>query len=100
MHPAEIQQALEHCSEQSSTALSCTDLAAIQESMNQLAVALSIDPQGFGKQILALEEKIALLQTSLKKNPKEDSLLQELKANQVLLASYLAIVQWKEAPES
>jgi hypothetical protein len=100
LHPKELQKVLAECPNKQSSTVSCNELAAIAVKTRKLAYDLQIDPQGFGKQILSMQETLAKQKESLKLHPEQPDLEKNIKDNQEQLAEYLAIVKWLESPES
>lgn len=98
LHPKALQQAIEKCPNQHPEQVSCEQLKAVAISVNELALQLRADPQGFGKKIIALQTLIAKEGIALKKAP-TPALQQSLSENKRQLQAYLAIVKWLESPE-
>lgn len=99
-NPQQLQQAVQNCSNQQSTHVSCERLAKIAQDVNELAYQLQINPQSFGKTILQLQQTLAQQQAELKANPNQAELKTEIEKNKQQLAQRLAIVKWLESPES
>lgn len=99
-NPKALDQAVKNCPAQQPPKLSCSQLAAIALSMNELAYQLQMNPQGFGKQILALQESLAKKEGQLQKEPAQVELKAAIEKNKQELAERLAIVRWLESPES
>ncbi len=99
LHPVTLQQALKQCPEQQPGNLSCQQLKDIAKKMNVLAYQLRMNPQGFGKQILALQETVAKQKKSLQQNPNQPDVKAVLDKNTQQLKERLAIVKWLESPE-
>jgi len=99
LHPVALQQALEKCPEQPSGDLSCQQLKVVAEKLNKLAYQLRINPQDFGKQILALQETVAKQKKSLQQNPNQPDVNAALAENIQQLKERLAIVKWLESPQ-
>ncbi|KTC78401.1 hypothetical protein [Legionella brunensis] len=99
-NPQALQQAVKNCPNKKPTQISCEQLAILAESVNELAYQLQINPQAFGKKILALQETLAKQQIELKNNPNQPDLKNLIEENKKNLAERLAIVKWLESPES
>lgn len=99
LHPKLLQGAIEQCSLQSTADMNCEHLKDIALRINQSAYQLRMDPQGYGKQILSLQELISKQETSLRGNPEEKLLQESLHENKRALQERLAIVKWLESPE-
>lgn len=100
LHPEQLRQAIAHCPDKHPPEVSCEQLADVAKMVNTLAYQLQISPQGFGKDILALQEKIAKQRSTLKKEPNQSGLKSDLDKNEQNLKERLAIVKWLESPES
>lgn len=99
-HPQALQDAIKKCPAQKPSGFSCDQLAGIATSVNELAFQLQVNPQTFGKKILALQETLASQQANLKTNPNQPELKETVKKNEEQLAECLAVVRWLESPES
>lgn len=99
LHPVALREALSHCPQTSPKLLTCPQLQNIAARVDALALALRIDAQAYGKQILALQEKIASQSLKLKQDPKQKELQSSLHADTQDLQERLAIVRWLESPE-
>ena len=99
-HPKELQQAVNACPEKKSQGLTCQQLKVLANRMNTLAYQLQMNPQGFGKKILALQETIGKSQEQLKNGSTNTNLQTSLTQNNRDLADYLAVVRWLESPTS
>jgi hypothetical protein len=99
-NPKQLQKAVNACPEIQPSQLSCQKLADIAEDLSKLAYQLQVNPQGFGKNILALEETLAKQKAALQTDPNQPKLKTMIKKNEKQLAEYLAIVKWLESPES
>lgn len=98
-HPKAIQKALSACPEkQPGKKMTCGELEVVAARINQLAYKLQIDQQGFGKDILTLQETITEQRHHLDKNPSQSALRQDLKKNQQALQEHMAVVRWLEGP--
>lgn len=99
LHPKEIKQALSNCSSNNLKHVSCQQLEVLAEKTRRLIYELRLSPQGFGKSILKLQEKIASLKRELHKPPNQPNLKKSLEKNKLDLKQRLAIVRWLESPE-
>ncbi|MCW8397734.1 hypothetical protein OQJ26_02895 [Legionella sp. PATHC038] len=99
-HPNELQQAIKSCPQRQPRGLTCDQLEALANRMNQLAYQLQLSPQGFGKKILVLQETIAKQQNQLKTEATNANLQAELTKNKSDLTDHLAVVKWFESPTS
>lgn len=97
--PSALSVAIKNCPAKSPANISCTQLTTLAVSMSQLAHQLRINPQGFGKKILALQEGLARqkLQARESSPGSEERLTIEAKERQ--LAEHLAVVRLLESPE-
>jgi chromosome segregation ATPase len=100
LHPNALQEALKNCNQKSKNGLTCAELKEVAVRMNELAYQLRDDPQGYGKQILALQEKIANQESDLEKNLNQPELKTAIANNKNQLRERLAVVKWLESPES
>jgi hypothetical protein len=98
LHPKVLQQALNACPKQT-TSLDCEQLKKIASDTNILVYELRMDPQGYGQKILALQEKVAVLEAELTKTKSQEA-QSVLKQNKQQLSERLAVVKWLESPES
>ena len=99
-HPEILHQKLQQCnSNASAQGLSCKTLRAIADRMQILAYELQQSPQGFGKKILALQEKIADQEFKLKKEANQKGLQEELEKDKEQLMQRIALVKQFESPE-
>jgi hypothetical protein len=97
LHPNALQKAITACPQKPSSTVSCEQLKNIASRVNDLAYQLRLNPQGYGKEILALQETIGKQEA----NPAEASTLEpSLAENKRDLEEHLAIVKWLESPES
>jgi hypothetical protein len=99
-NPQQLQKAIDNCPEKQPSLVSCEQLAEIAEDVSKLAYQLQVNPQGFGKKILALQENLAKQKADLLTNPNQPELKIKIKKNEQQLVEYLAIVKWLESPES
>lgn len=99
VNPQALQEAIKNCPEKSPKGVSCDELKDTALRMNKLALQLRMDPQDFGKQILALQEEIAKQESELaSKNASIKA--NGLKEKKEDLKERIAIVKWLESPES
>lgn len=97
--PQIIENDLANCPQKSPKLnVTCSDLKQIAERINDLAIQLQVDRQGYGKAILAAEEKLALQQELLAKNQGDSKIVAEIDLNQQEINERLAIVKWLESP--
>lgn len=97
-HPKELQHALMQCQEKESK--HCTKLRRLGLRLDRLARELQHSPQGFGQNILSLQQTIASQEKELLKNKVNLKLKHSLAQNKEELADELAVVKWLESPES
>lgn len=95
-NPQDLDKAIKSCPAQPPPQLSCEQLAAIASSVNALAYQLQVNPQGFGKQILSLQEALAKQEAQ----PPQSKLSAAIIKNKQQLDEYLAVVRWLESPGS
>jgi len=98
LHPKLLQQALQTCPEKQSANISCEQLKDIALRVNEFAYQLQIDPQGYGKKIILLQQIIAKQESTLKTTPNQQELQTSLNENKQDLQERLAIVKWLESP--
>ncbi|WP_165481087.1 hypothetical protein [Legionella impletisoli] len=98
-HPHALQQALNKCPEDSPNLVSCRELETMANRINEYALDLRSNPQGFGKEILALQEEIAQQESILRQSQNHSDLKQALQMNKSDLEQRLAVVRWLESPE-
>ncbi len=98
-HPVALQDALTKCPDQQPAGLSCQQLKDIALRLNELAYQLRMNPQDFGKQILALQETIAKQENTLQQNPNQPEVKAALDKNMQQLKERIAVVKWLESPE-
>lgn len=100
-HPKDLQQALKNCPTSSPPkGFSCDEMNQLAKQMNELAYQLQYNPQGFGQQILLLQETIAQQEAALKLNQAMPETKSSLAKNKQNLKQRLAVVKWLESPES
>lgn len=98
-NPNALQEALKNCDEKPGKGLNCIQLRDMAMRMNDFASQLREDPQGYGKQILALQEKIATQESEIEKSADQPALKTQLADNKKQLSERLAVVKWLESPE-
>ncbi len=99
VHPHALEQALQACPKPPSASMSCEQLATIASEVNASAEQLRMDPQGYGKKILSLQEDIAAHEVMLQTSPQKTALQSSLNEKKQMLEERLAIVKWLESPE-
>lgn len=99
LHPKVLQNAIQNCPEKHPASINCDQLKNIALRVNQSAYQLRVDPQGYGKQILMLQQAIAKQESTLQTTPNEIELRTSLNENKRHLQERLAIVRWLESPE-
>ncbi len=99
-HPQALQDAVKNCPAAQPSGISCQQLTEIAMGVNELAYQLQMNPQAFGKKILALQETVASQRANLRANPNQPDLKIAAKKNEHQLAECLAIIRWLESPES
>ncbi|MDP3560785.1 MAG: hypothetical protein Q8R83_01230 [Legionellaceae bacterium] len=97
MNPNQIEQALLDCQDQQATSGACNELSELEGSVNKLIAELRMDPQAYGRTILAMQEAIAK-QMALAKQQSTPELKIELAKNQQLLRERLSVIKWLESP--
>lgn len=78
--------------------VSCAELRKIARRINDLAIQLQIDRQGYGKDILFAQEKLAAQQELLAKNLEDKQLAAEIANNRREINERLIVVKWLESP--
>lgn len=96
-NPLTLQQALNKCPGQQGQ-LSCDQLKILALRVNEFAYQLRMDPQNFGKQILGLQETLAMNNDNFERNPTQSNLKAEINKNKQELKERLAVVKWLESP--
>lgn len=96
--PKALQEAMKNCPENPPKNVTCEQINEMATRINQLVYKLQVDQQGFGKDILALQQTITMERHSLQKNPTEATLQKNLKQNERQLQEHLAVVRWLESP--
>lgn len=98
LHPGELQKAIEYCPAQHPKGISCEQLAHCARRANELISELHASPQGFGHNILALQEDMDKLRSSLKASADQIEIQTSIDKNKEQLNERLAIVKWLESP--
>lgn len=99
-HPERLQEAMGRCPENPPRGLTCEELAVLGKKMTLLAQQLQMDPQGFGKKILALQNILAENINTLRHHPHAAPLEKECHRTEHDLETHLAVVRWLESPVS
>lgn len=95
VHPKALQEAIAACPDKAPKYVSCDSLRELAIKVNELVYELRMSPQGFGKSILSLQEKIAAEESG--HESVAESVLEKNKAE---LRERLAVVGWLESPVS
>lgn len=98
VHPKLLQQAIGQCPAKQPKGISCAQLNDVAVRVNEFAYQLGLDPQGYGKKILALQEMIAKQELALQELSSQPELKTSLADNKQRLQERLAIVKWLESP--
>ena len=98
LHPNALQAAIETCSKQNTGDASCEQLHAVATKVNKLAYQLRLNPQGYGQDILKLQETIAKQTLSLRGALNQSELQSSMMENKQQLEERLAVVKWLESP--
>ena len=99
LNPIKIEQDLANCPQKAPQSnLSCDELKTFAERINDYAIQLQVDRQGYGKAILAAQEKLATQQELLAKNKQDKELSKEVAANQQEINERLLLIRWLESP--
>ncbi len=100
LHPKVLQKAITQCPKAHPVDISCEQLKHLASRVNQLAYELRLNPQGYGKKILSLQEVIAKQESTLQEASNPSELRSSIIENKNYLEERLAIVKWLESPES
>lgn len=100
MNPQALQQAIKQCPAQPPKKITCDELERIAARINLLAFELRSNPQGYGQDILSLQQVMAKQEEALKQNANQPELKVSFNKNKKLLQERIAIVRWLESPES
>lgn len=99
LSPQQIEADLASCPQhQPHFNLSCDQLRQVAERINDLAIQLQLNRQGYGQAILAAQEKLAQQEELLNKNQDNVQLISEIAANKQEINERLTIVKWLESP--
>ncbi|MDF1756907.1 MAG: hypothetical protein P1U74_01220 [Legionellaceae bacterium] len=98
MNPQKIQKELTSCPKKHLNGVSCDELNGIASHINDLAISLQLDPQGYGITILKMQEKLAKMIDLENKQQNDVELLAEINKNQQDINERLAIIKWLESP--
>ncbi len=99
LSPVMIERDLANCPKQAPHInFTCVELKTFAERINDFAIQLQIDRQGYGKAILASQEKLAKQKELLAKNKDDKQLSQEIAANQQEINERLLLIKWLESP--
>lgn len=88
LHPRVLQQVIAGCPNKQPRDLNCDQLRLVASRVNELAYQLRLNPQNYGKEILALQQQIA---KQAQHQPTVDQKHE--------IEERLAIVKWLESPE-
>lgn len=97
-HPEVLQRALEQCPNHSPAKLSCQQLEALANQLNEFAFELQTSPQAYGQKILALQSLISKQENKLQSGSEEPELRERLRKNKKTLQARLAVVRLLESP--
>ncbi len=98
LHPKALQEAIAGCPKKQAGDISCEQLQTIASQINDLAYQLRLNPQGYGKKILTLQEMIAKQEFDLRGALNQPDLQLSLVENKQQLEKCLAVVKWLESP--
>ena len=98
LHPNALQKVIAECPQKQPTGISCEQLKNIASQVNDLAYQLRLSPQGYGKEILALQEMIAKQEGLLHGDTNQQEQQVTLAENKQQLEARLAVVKWLESP--
>lgn len=99
LSPVNIKQDLANCPNKAPhIKLSCDELKTFASRINDLAIQMQVDRQGYGKAILASQEKLAQQQRLLAKNKDNKQLYTEIASNQQEINERLLLIRWLESP--
>lgn len=99
INPLTIKQDLANCPQHTPhNNFSCAELHAFAERINDLAIQLQLDRQGFGRAILASQEQLAKQEEEFAKNSNDKQLSQAIAANQREINERLLLIKWLESP--
>lgn len=97
--PTIVEKDLANCPENKPHVdFSCVELQSFAKRINDFAMQLQTDRLGYGRAILASQEKLAKQEELLAKNKYDRQLSQEIAANKQEINERLLIVKWLESP--
>lgn len=99
LHPSELQKAIEQCPSAHPIGITCEQLIDSAKRANVLISELHYNPQGFGQNILTLQEELAKLRSSLKTSADQIEIQASIDKNKTQLNERLAIVKWLTSPK-
>ena len=97
-NPDSLEKTLIDCSKSSAEEVSCDDLRNLANHLNSLAIAMQINPQGFGIEILKAQEKLAKQIAPENQAKNSSALLAEISKNKQDIQDRLTIIKWLESP--
>jgi hypothetical protein len=99
LSPLKIEQDLANCPDRAPNInLSCEELKTFASRINDFAIQMQVDRQGYGKAILASQEKLAKQQELLAKNTNNEELNMEIASSQQEINERLLLIRWLESP--
>lgn len=99
LSPLAIEQDLANCPNQSPHInLSCDELKIFAARINDFAIQMQVDRQGYGKAILASQERLAEQKQLLAKNQNNKQLNMEMASNLQEINERLLLIRWLESP--
>lgn len=98
-HPQVLREALQRCPQVKPHAVSCSQLARLAQSMNQLASELQQNPQAFGHQTILLQNKLMQQLNQLTADPQQQDLQLDIRQTKQAIAERNAVIRWLESPE-
>lgn len=106
-NPKQLEAQYQRCLATNSAASSCETVEPLYKQWNKAFLMAQIDPQGFGRKILALQQELEANQIKLVAMKKQNQSPQEVKAQekithkqQKLNRLYMAVVKTLESPET
>ena len=99
LHPKALAHAMKQCPNASNGEMSCERLEKIARKLNHMAYSLRRDQQGFGKDLIALQEKRYAETIRVRENPAQPQLKEALQKTERRLETRLAVVKWLLSPE-
>tara|TARA_B100000949_G_C14192359_1_gene412316 strand:+ start:645 stop:1028 length:384 start_codon:yes stop_codon:yes gene_type:complete len=100
-HPDALKKALSECPKQTPKGLSCKQLTLLYKAVTEYAVDLQTNPQAFGQEIIALQNKISELEKQLQESSggEKEGIQEKIDALNKKLDIYLTTVRLFESPE-